>query len=198
MVWFGIESYCQDTLNTLRKGTKVDQNIRAIKLCQKYKLLSLEQLMVGNPEEKLGDLYQTFNTSRAVRADVTAVAVTSPVPGTDLYDLMKKQSLLFTQELDDLGSRFRGKIKFRLRYKRKQRDAVFDKLKMGGEISFALLLTRGYYREIFLKRMKSHLMTGNFLAIFADWGRVFYRACPFWLVQPLNRVVKAIKNLIIQ
>ena len=195
MVWFGTESYCQNTLNTLRKGTTVEQNLRSLKLCQKYKLLSLEQLMVGNPAETLEDLYQTLETSQKVKADVTAVAVTTPVPGTDLYNLLKEQNLLLTKRLDDLGSCFKGKMKFRLRYDKKHRDLVYDQLKVGGEISLRFLLTRDYYRAIFFKRMKSHVVTGNWLAILVDWGRIFYRASPAWVVRPLNKMVDSIKEL---
>lgn len=198
MVWFGIESYCQDTLNTLRKGTKVEQNTRAIKLCQKYKLLSLEQLMVGNPGESLEDLYQTLKTSKRVKADITAVAVTSPVPGTDLYTLLEKENLLLTKNLDVLGSRFLGKLKFRLRYPKIRRDEVFRKLKFGGEINFRYLLTRDYYREIFLKRVKSHIMTGNFIAILIDLGRMFYRATPLWIVNRLSFLIDKIKTLVLK
>jgi len=198
MVWFGIESYSQNTLNTLRKGTTVEQNVRAIKLCQKYKLLSLEQLMTGNSQEKLGELYQTLTTSRKVKADVTAVAVTSPVPGTDLYDFLKEKNLLLVKRLDDLGSRFKGRMKFRLVYSRKDRDLAYNKLKLGGEISLRFLLTRDYYRQIFLKRIRSHLDTGNFLAIFIDLGRMFYRVFPFWAVKPLNKGIDAIKERVLK
>jgi len=58
MVWFGTESFCQKTLNTLRKGTKVKQNISSIKLCRQHKLLAFQQLMVGNPGESLEDPVQ--------------------------------------------------------------------------------------------------------------------------------------------
>src|SRR3989339_332956 len=66
MIWYGIESYCQKTLNTLRKGTTVEKNINGVKLCQKYGLMSLEQVMVGNPNESVEDLYQTLKISRRV------------------------------------------------------------------------------------------------------------------------------------
>lgn len=198
MVWFGIESYCQDTLNTLRKGTKVEQNTRAIKLCQKHKLLSLEQLMVGNPNESLENLYQTLDTSKKVKADVSAVAVTSPVPGTDLYDLLKNQNLLLTSKIDDLGSRFRGKMKFRLKYDQKHRDLVYDKLKVGGEINFWYILTRSYYRKVFFRRLKSHILTGNFKSIFVDIGRIAYQILPPGLMKYLDKIIDKFKELILR
>lgn len=198
MVWFGIESYCQNTLNTLRKGTKVEQNTRAIKLCQKHKLLSLEQLMVGNPNESLEDLYQTLKTSKKVKADITAVAVTSPVPGTDLYDLLKNQNLLLTRNLDTLGSRFLGRLKFRLKYPKVYRNEAFRKLKAGGEINFGYVLTRSYYREVFFRRLKSHILTGNFKSIFVDMGRGVYGMLPYRLTKYLDRIIDRFKELILE
>ncbi|MEK7064540.1 MAG: radical SAM protein [Patescibacteria group bacterium] len=198
MLWFGIESYSQKTLNTLRKGTTAEQNIKAIKLCQKHGLMVLEQMMVGNPNESLKDLYQTLRTSRQVKADISAVSVTSPIPGTDLYDSLVKENKLLIKNSDELGARYRGREKFELQYSADQRDRVYDRLKFAGEINLWYLLTRDYYRAVFLRRMKSHLETGNFGVIFTDLARIVYGALPFPLANSLERLVAPIKGFILQ
>lgn len=198
MVWFGIESYCQNTLNTLRKATTVKQNIRAINLCKKYKLLSFEQLMVGNLGESFSDLQETVNVSRKVKADITAVAVTSPIPGTDLYRKLKKEKRLLVDNPDELGSRFGGREKFRLSCSTKERDCAYGKLKTKGEINFSFLLTRPYYRRIFFTRMHSHLKNGNFKLIFIDFGRIIYGLLPFSIISLMGRYTDRFKKSILE
>lgn len=193
MVWFGTESYCQNTLNVLRKGTTTEQNKEAIELCKKYKLMSMEQLMVGSPRETKEGLYDTLRLSKKYGADIAAVAVTSPVPGTDLYDLLVKDKLILTQSMIDLGSRFKGKQKFHLLYPEKDRDFVYDQLKIRGEISMKYILTRDYYRNVFFRRLKSHVRTGNFKALLIDWGRVFYRMVPDFSRRFFDRLVLYVK-----
>ena len=198
MVWFGIESYSQKTLNTLRKATTVEQNIRAIELCKKYKLLSLEQLMVGNPSESFSDLQETLNVSCRVKADITAVAITSPIPGTDLYRQLKKEKNLLVDDVSELGSRFGEEEKFRLSHSIRERGFAYDKLKSKGEINLFFLLTRPCYRRIFFKRIKSHLNSGNLTAIFVDFGRIIYGLLPFFLVIKLRKYINFVKRLILE
>ena len=52
----------------------------------------LEQMMVGNPNESLKDLYQTLRTSRQVKADISAVSVYFTHTGTDLYDSLVRKT----------------------------------------------------------------------------------------------------------
>lgn len=198
MVWFGIESYNQKTLNTLRKGTTAEQNVKGIKLCQKHGLMSLEQLMVGNPNESLEDLYQTLHTSRQVMADISAVAITSPIPGTDLYDSLIRENKLLIKNSDELGARYRGREKFELKYPVSHRDNVYNQLKFAGEINLRYLLTRDYYREVFIRRTKSHFETKNYNAFLTDICRIIYGAIPFRLAMFMGKLIDPIKGVILR
>ena len=160
--------------------------------------MSLEQLMVGNPNESLEDLYQTLRTSQKVKADISAVAITSPIPGTDLYDTLIKENKLLIKNSDELGSRFRGREKFELKYATDHRDRVYDKLKFAGEINLWYLLTRDYYRNVFMRRMKSHVDMGNIRAIFTDIIRIIYGALPFRIASSIEKLLGPVKGYILR
>lgn len=197
MIWFGVESYSQNVLNTLRKGTKVRQNIEALKIARENKLITLEQIMISNYNESLKELRETERFSRAAKADVTVVAITTPMPGTDLYDLLKKNNLLLVDSWDELGSRFKGKEKFKLLYSQKELDQIYERLRRRGEISLRLILTRDYYRKIIIKRMICHLKNKNFMAGVVDLARIVYGALPFWLYLGLKQQVSYFKRRIL-
>lgn len=197
MVWLGIESYSQKTLNTLRKGTKVEQNLEAIRICQRNRLISLEQIMIGNPDETLRDLKETEELSRIAQADLTAAAITSPIPGSDLYSSLKKDNLLLINNLDELGARFKGGEKFKLLYSKKQLDEIHERLKRRGEISLWLIITRNYYRNIVFKRMLCHIKSKNFISIIVDLGRIIYGALPFWLYRRSAKLVNYFRKIIL-
>jgi anaerobic magnesium-protoporphyrin IX monomethyl ester cyclase len=198
MVWFGVESYCQRTLNTLRKGTLLKQNLKAIKLCQQNELLSLEQLMIGNPDETLDDLKATLKHSDKANADITAVAVTSPIPGTDLYDLLVKKNALLINDTNNLGARYKGREKFKLKYSLEKRDQAYDELKHQGEIHLKYLISRSYYRRLFIIRLKSHWQMGNYVNIIIDFGRVVYGLIPVKHLVTVNKIIDPLKGLILK
>ena len=148
--------------------------------------------------ESLEDLYQTLNTSRRVKADISAVAITSPIPGTDMYDSLIKENKLLIKNSDELGARYRGREKFELKYSTSQRDDVYNRLKFAGEINLWYLLTRDYYREVFFRRVKSHLTMGNYNALLTDLGRIIYGALPFRVAMATERLLDPLKGLILK
>lgn len=94
-VGFGFESGSQRILNILKKGrTTVEQNAEAIRLCKKAGILSFASFMVGNPTEEIDDLEATYRFVKEHDIDMVGAMITTPYPGTELWDWCKKNNLI--------------------------------------------------------------------------------------------------------
>jgi len=89
-VTFGFESGSQKILNILNKLTTVEQNIKAIKLCNETGVLANGTIMIGNPTETEDDLELTkkFILENNIDGGV-GICITTPFPGTVLWDWCK-------------------------------------------------------------------------------------------------------------
>jgi len=172
-VWFGTESFCQKTLNTLRKGTTVKQNKVAVRLCHKVGLIPLVQIMIGSPYETHDDLMETINCLKETDPEIVWVTSVSPIPGTDLYDLCKRNDLLIAKSLEDFDRSFTGKPKIKLPEKF---DLYADTIaKLDRSFFDIKFLPRSYYRKAYIQRLKCHTKKGNFREILYDSAPNFLR-----------------------
>ena len=84
---FGVESFDQDMLNVMNKGTSVEQNIKVMNLCYQYGLRTVLQLIIGSPGE---DRNTILNTRKGMwqcffMVDRIACAILNPYPGSPAY-----------------------------------------------------------------------------------------------------------------
>jgi radical SAM superfamily enzyme YgiQ (UPF0313 family) len=94
-VGFGFESGSQRILDILKnKTTTVEQNKRAIKLCQETGIIPWGTVMIGNPTETIEDVRMTQQFIRESGIDSIGVHVTTPFPGTELWKWSEKRGLI--------------------------------------------------------------------------------------------------------
>ena len=86
---FGVESADDEILKKMRKGYTADKIIPAFELCRKLGIVSRANIMVGSPGETWESINRTYKMLSIARPDVVSISVTSPIPGTDLFDSMK-------------------------------------------------------------------------------------------------------------
>jgi len=91
---FGFESGSQRILNVLNKGTTVEQNERAIKLCKKVGIMVDGSFMIGNPSETIKDIRLTQKFISENEIDFAGICMTTPFPGSKLWELCKKNNLI--------------------------------------------------------------------------------------------------------
>ncbi|MGZ7208617.1 MAG: B12-binding domain-containing radical SAM protein [Methanobacterium sp.] len=85
----GVESGSQRILNDIiHKGTKVEQIIESFKLLKKYKIRALANFMIGLPTETNDDLKKTMELAEKIEADEYVFSIATPLPGTELYDMV--------------------------------------------------------------------------------------------------------------
>jgi len=90
---FGIESASDVVLKAMRKGLKVEQSDRAVRLaCEKGFFVSLF-FLIGTPGENWEELEKSF--AFALKYPVSDVSFYNlvPMPGTDLWDYVEKNDL---------------------------------------------------------------------------------------------------------
>jgi len=98
LIHFGVESGNQQMLNTMRKGTTVEQNARAIKWAKEAGISVAISLVMGYPGETPEMLKQTIDFIYKTKPDYVYMCEAVPYPGTELYDYAKKLGLELSKD----------------------------------------------------------------------------------------------------
>ena len=93
-VVFGWESGSQRILDVLNKRTTVEQNREATKICKQAGLVVTGTVMIGNPTETTEDIRLTQQFIKENDIDMHGVSITTPYPGTKLWDWCNEQGLI--------------------------------------------------------------------------------------------------------
>lgn len=94
LVNFGFESGSQRILDLLKKGTKVEDARRAVAMCNEEGLMANGSFMLGNPTETMEDIELTRKFVRENRITLPAFYITTPYPGTELWDIAIERNLI--------------------------------------------------------------------------------------------------------
>ncbi|MDD4877044.1 MAG: radical SAM protein [Dehalococcoidales bacterium] len=84
---YGIESGSQEILNILDKDTTLEQAEEAVRLSQEVGLQTIGYFMIGSPGESPETIEQTIQFAKKTKLDFAQFSVTTPFPGTKLYNL---------------------------------------------------------------------------------------------------------------
>jgi magnesium-protoporphyrin IX monomethyl ester (oxidative) cyclase len=86
IVLLGIESGNQKIIDSIKKKITLEQVTNAVTLFKKYDIDCLGFFMIGLPEDTKETVYETVNFARKLKLDFPFFSVTTPFPGTELYD----------------------------------------------------------------------------------------------------------------
>ena len=86
-VAYGIESASPEILKTLHKDITLEQVEEAVRISREAGLQIIGYFMLGSPGETPETIRQTIDFARNLKLDFAQFSVTTPFPGTDLYDL---------------------------------------------------------------------------------------------------------------
>ena len=94
LIFYGLESGVQRLLDLIRKNITLKQSENAIKMTHKAGIETWASFMLGLPSETKEESEQTINF--AIKVDPTFVQfpITTPFPGTELYNLALKYGKL--------------------------------------------------------------------------------------------------------
>ena len=101
MVAFGVESGSQMMLDKMKKNIKLCQAKKAISLCKKVGLLAHTFYIIGLPWETKETLNATLEFAKELDADFFDFNIAYPLPGTDFFDIAKKDGLFEGKGLNE-------------------------------------------------------------------------------------------------
>lgn len=85
-IFFGIESGNQDILNRANKKQTLDQARTAVRNAKKCGLTTAASFMIGLSGDNYKTVNQTIDFAIELSPDITMFCMTTPFPGTELYD----------------------------------------------------------------------------------------------------------------
>jgi len=160
LISFGLESGNQDVLDFYRKGTTVEQGIRAVELADRYGIFTSGSFILGAPIETEAHLARTVRYAYEIPLDVVFFSVLNYARGSDLWAEAVDKGLIREDEEEVLADSARRLGRFPSEYlKRRASEAQIrfylrPKLwmrylrKLGGykNRKFVRLLVRGFLR----------------------------------------------------
>ncbi|MFA5039013.1 MAG: radical SAM protein [Candidatus Omnitrophota bacterium] len=84
---FGVESGNPEILKVLRKDIDLKQVQNAFLWCKRLGIRTLGYFMLGNPQESRQQVLETIDFAKRLNPDYINVSLTTPFPGTDLYQM---------------------------------------------------------------------------------------------------------------
>lgn len=113
-VWYGAESGSQKVLDSMRKGTRVEQVREAARITQRMGMQAGFFILLGYPEETTADIRMTIDFLKEMRPDVVGTSVAFPIKGTEFYERVEDRLVVD----DNWSSRNQNKLLFKGRYPR--------------------------------------------------------------------------------
>ncbi|MFC1915612.1 B12-binding domain-containing radical SAM protein [Chloroflexota bacterium] len=90
----GIESGDEATLRKIKKGVTLEQIRQAKKILKKNKMIFNALFMIGFPWETRTEIERTIALMKEIKPDYAGYSITTPYPGTELYDLCRADGVL--------------------------------------------------------------------------------------------------------
>lgn len=101
MVRYGVESSDNQILRNIRKGFTTDQVREAFKLTHSLSMKTHATVMYGSPGETPESMRRTLDFTLALDPDYTQFTITTPYPGTDYYNRMKREGRIIARNWDE-------------------------------------------------------------------------------------------------
>lgn len=89
-VAFGLESGNEESLKLIRKGVTLKQNIEGVKMAKKARLQVIGSFILCLPGEDERMVKNTIKFAKKLKLDTVVFFLPVPFPGTELYDVCKK------------------------------------------------------------------------------------------------------------
>lgn len=100
-IMYGIESGDQNVLNSINKNINLGLIKKAVKLTKLAKIDVRGAFMVGSPIETKETVLKTLNFAIELNPEIAIFNITTPYPGTQMFEEAKKQGRITTYNWDD-------------------------------------------------------------------------------------------------
>lgn len=100
-IFFGFETGSQKLLDLMQKKISVNDNIRAIKMCQQAGILSCAYMMFGFPGEDEETIKDTKHFLLKAKPDKSRLSQFIPVPGSDVWKYPQKYRIRIKENFNE-------------------------------------------------------------------------------------------------
>ena len=97
ILFLGIESGTQKTLDAVGKRITIEQVKKAVKIVKDAGIQVLGSFIIGFPQDTIGTIKETINFAKSLDIDYAEFSILTPYPGTQIYDYTKENNLLLTE-----------------------------------------------------------------------------------------------------
>ncbi|MEA1965488.1 MAG: radical SAM protein [Candidatus Aerophobetes bacterium] len=101
---FGVESGSQRMLDFMKKGITLGQVRKAFKLCRKAGIKTQAFFLFGIPGETWQAINESIEFAKKIKPDSAQFAIAIPHPGTELYEICKKNGWLKYKKWEDFSA----------------------------------------------------------------------------------------------
>ena len=113
-IWYGAESGSQKVLDSMQKGTRVEQVREACRVTQELGIQAGFFILLGYPDETTRDIQMTIDFLKDTMPDVVGTSVAFPIKGTEFYKRVEERIIVD----DNWSSRNQNKLLFRGKHPR--------------------------------------------------------------------------------
>jgi len=99
-VWFGVESGCQNVLDSMEKSINLAQTRRAFKWAHEAGLMTIASVILGFPGETKDTAFKTVKFVEELNPNDVGYHIATPYPGTPMYDFVKENGWLKITDFD--------------------------------------------------------------------------------------------------
>lgn len=100
-IMYGIETIDKNVLNNIKKKINISQVINAIKWTKQVGIESRLAFMVGNPGDTKESIMRNIDFVNQLNPEYLIVNITTPYPGTEMFNWADKKNLILTYNWDD-------------------------------------------------------------------------------------------------
>ncbi len=100
-VLFGIETGAQSILDSIDKGTTIEQAREAFRICRKYGFRTHAYILLGSPSETRETLRATENFVKELKPNTVHVSIYTPLLGTYLADECEREGKITLKGYSD-------------------------------------------------------------------------------------------------
>jgi len=168
-VEFGVESGSQKVLNTIKKGVVIEQTIEAFDLCREAGIRSMANFIIGHPYETYEDIEKTKQLARRIKADYPEFFISTPLPGTEMYEMAEKNGWLKKGKIfygREAGEHITMECNFSTKELLRLRRELYDEFSKSTLINYAT--NPVFMKDIVINNLKNPGHIPNYLKKFIE------------------------------
>lgn len=113
LVFLGIESGNQRTLDTLKKGYSAEKTEAVVAELQDQGIIATGGFIVGNPDDRPEDIQDIFRFAREIGLDHVILQCLTPYPKTEIRESLKEEGLITNMDAFEFYNGFIANVKTR-------------------------------------------------------------------------------------